>query len=689
MSDRSPANGRGLLGAWRRLRAGTRIALLVLLAFVPLIAIHILSIIQIDQAQREHVEHDVGDLAHVASQAVAGSIDAARSSAQALADTASFKAQDPAAASATLQELLSQQPELANAWASSVDGRIYAAAPALPPGAPASIAGAPYFQQALATGQPVVQTVRGVPQRPDLFTPVVAVPAQQAGTPNGTVQISFQVIGLEELATHIALPPGSIVTIYDGQGTIIARSVDPQRWVGVSIRNTPLWASIVKAPQGIEEKPGLDGVDRLLGIQTVPGTDWRAVVGVPVSVALTPVTSTLYREFALFGLTLVVAGLLAWRGQALARRIEAERRRLQGVIDQLPEGVLLLAPDGRVLEANRALGDLLGIRVRPGAGDRESLEGAEWRQDGQPITWEDLPFERARRGGAVRGVQLAVRRPDGGRRDLLVSALPLGAGGPDEELLAVFVDVTPFRDLDRAKDEFISIAAHELRNPLAGLKGYADILVRLARRKGFDQEATRFVEAIRQQADRLVELTNRLLDVSRLQLGRLQVVRRPTDLVALAREVQESQQLLTDRHTITVEASVPELEGDVDGGQIREVLSNLVGNAIKYAPGGRIAIRVSRRDDEACVSVTDQGPGIPPGQLPHLFERFRQAGRTPAERAGGLGLGLYLSRGIVEAHGGQIGVESRPGQGSTFWFTLPLFPQPERTTAQAAASATR
>ena len=175
MSDHNPATGAGPLGVWRRLKAGTRIAILVLLAFLPLIAIHILSIVQIDQAQRQHIEHDVADLAHVVSQAVVGSIDAAQASALALSDTATLKAQEPIAAGAALQELLAQRPGFVEAWAAAGDGRVYAAALPLPPNQSASVAGEPYFQQALATGRPVLQTVRGIPQHPDLFAPLVAV----------------------------------------------------------------------------------------------------------------------------------------------------------------------------------------------------------------------------------------------------------------------------------------------------------------------------------------------------------------------------------------------------------------------------------------------------------------------------------------------------------------------------------
>ena len=482
----------------------------------------------------------------------------------------------------------------------------------------------------------------------------------------------------------MGLPGDSVVTVVDGQGTIVTRTLQPERWMGVSITGTPLWQSTKDISQGIFEGPDVDGVERLQGIRTVPGTDWKVIVGLPAPAVFAGLNAALAREIALFVFTVAFTAVVAWRGVVLANRVAVEQRRLQGIIDQLPEGVLLVAPEGRVLQANRALEHLLGTAIERGADYREELEaGPSWFQDERPLAWAELPFERARLGQVVQGAQLAVRCPDGTRRDLLVNALPLrDPGGRIVEVLTVVADITPLKELDRAKDEFISIAAHELRNPLAGLKGYAELLLRRARAQGYDEETVRMLTAVAAQADRLTQLTGRLLDVSRLRLGRLELVRQPVDLASLAREVAESLQLTTKQHRITVDSHPEHIAGDWDAGMLRQVFGNLVGNAIKYAPGGLIAIRLDLEEDQVDVFVTDQGPGIPPEQLPRLFERFRQAAR-PEERRGGLGLGLYLARGIVEAHGGRIGVQTELGRGSTFWFTLPL--QAGRTSREPAA----
>ncbi len=692
-SNRQAARS-GPIGIWRRLGAGTQVVILVTLAFLPLLALHGYSVTQIVAEQRLHLEHDVEDLSEAASLVVEGTVNAARQTAAALSEVAAIRTPDPPVATRTLARIQDQNPAYVSLWAAGPDGFVYATGLPGAAGTGTSIGGEPYFQLARQRLQPVVTTTRSVPGLPGVFTSLVAAPVLLDSQFNGTVQVAFSLLPLEMLPTHVGLPPEAETTVIDGQGTVIFRSLQPERWVGVNIADLPIFRQIQTAT-GAFVAPGLDGIVRLLAVATVPGTDWRAIVGLPAAEALGPLNATLNREIVLFVLTVVIAGVLAWRGKVLADQVEDERRRLAGTLEQLPEGVLVTTPGGRVLQANRALEAIVGGTVARGMGYREQLERTgTWLQNDREAAWEELPFERARRGEAVRGAQVGLQCADGSRRDLLINAMPLRAPGGDiEEVVAVVADVTVLKDLDRAKDEFISIAAHELRNPLAGLKGYTELLLRQAQRKGYDEETVRMLAATEQQADRLTAMTSRLLDVSRLQLGRLELVRQRTDLVALAREVAESLQLTTDMHQIIVDAEPAEIAGHWDADRLRQVLNNFVGNAIKYAPGGRITILVRQEDRQADLLVSDQGPGIAPDQLPHLFERFRQAGRTERERAGGLGLGLYLAKGIVEAHGGRIGVESQPGRGSTFWFTLPLLrgassrePAPEVLAQARAAS---
>jgi len=663
----------GPVGIWRRLGAGTRVAVLVALAFVPILALHGFSIAQISDEQRAHVEHDVRDLSDAAALIAAGSANAAEQTALALSEVQPIRSRDAGAASAVLVRVVAANPAYVGLWAAGPDGSVYATALPASAGAGTSIAGEPYFVQARESRQPVVATARSLPGQPGVFAPLVAVPVLVDSTFAGTVQVAFGLSLLERIPTHPMFPGRAVVTIVDGRGTVVFRSLDPQRWAGADISGQPVYQQ-ARSATGVFVATDLDGVTRVLGVAPVVGTDWIAIVGVSAADAFAPLNATLLREALLFALTVVLAGVFAWRGKVLADQVEEERLCLAATLSQLPEGVLVADPDGVVLQGNQALATILGRAVRPGAALREQVEGTvTWLADGRQVGWEELPFERARRGEVVRGAQVAVQRADGTRRDLLLHAMPLrGPSGAIEEVIAVLADVTALKDLDRAKDEFISIAAHELRNPLAGIKGYTGLLLRRVQEKGYDPETIRMVAAADEQADRLAGLTGRLLDVSRLQLARLELVRQPTDIVALAREVRDALQLTTEAHEIVVDAEPAEITGNWDAERLRQVFGNLVSNAIKYTPGGRITILLRQEPGQADALVSDQGPGIAPEQLPYLFERFRQAGATAQERAGGLGLGLYLVKGIVEAHAGRVGVESEPGHGSTFWFTLPL-----------------
>ena len=182
------------------------------------------------------------------------------------------------------------------------------------------------------------------------------------------------------------------------------------------------------------------------------------------------------------------------------------------------------------------------------------------------------------------------------------------------------------------------------------------------------------VEGIDQSTSRLIELTEDLLDVTRLQAGRITLHREPTDVVALARRVVARLQMTTERHHLSLLTSLEYLVADVDPRRIEQVLSNLVSNAIKYSPAGgsiEVTIREEAETKTALLSIRDSGIGIPMQQQARIFGRFERADNARAYGIGGTGLGLYLCRELVERHGGRIWFESAEGQGSTFFIALP------------------
>jgi len=225
----------------------------------------------------------------------------------------------------------------------------------------------------------------------------------------------------------------------------------------------------------------------------------------------------------------------------------------------------------------------------------------------------------------------------------------------------------------RLRGEFISVAAHELRTPVTSLKGFAQLVIRDVDRGGISPERIRgALETIDRQADRLTLLVARLLDVARLESGRLPIEPRRTDVRALVGGIVEAAQRDAPDHRLSVVAPGP-VEAEVDALRIEQVVSNLVDNAIKYSPsGGEVVVEIEAVDRELRLAVRDQGIGIPPERRRQIFERFYQA--HTERNLGGMGLGLYVSNQIVRLHGGRIEAEFPDSGGSCFVVTLPRAP---------------
>lgn len=224
------------------------------------------------------------------------------------------------------------------------------------------------------------------------------------------------------------------------------------------------------------------------------------------------------------------------------------------------------------------------------------------------------------------------------------------------------------------KDQFLSIVSHELRTPLTAMKGYAQML----RRKLVDDpDSLRFAASIDAQVSRLSRLVDDLLDVTRFARGQFELTRRQMEMEPLLDDIVSRYRMIAPDHEIALDVRDIPREGYWDRDRLEQVLSNLLGNAIKYSPdGGTITVRARRDGGRMVVSVLDEGVGIPEEEQTHLFERFyRSAGTNDVK---GLGLGLYVTRRVVEAHGGEVGVRSTVGKGSEFFFTLPLTEVPAR-----------
>ena len=389
--------------------------------------------------------------------------------------------------------------------------------------------------------------------------------------------------------------------------------------------------------------------------------------------------------------------------QAVHTQTVAHLDFLQQLMDALPSSVYLVyGADARLLLANRAATSVWGAQWQIEQSMQEFLatHGIEIMDaQGRPLALTDLATLRAvQQAETVLQHQETIRRPNGSSVPVQVNAIALDSSqewhairqptGPlaqhtqhaDTAPLALVIhqDVSALKEAEYLKDEFIGVAAHELRNPLAVLKGFAEMLVyQTARGKGAQLAPwqTEAIEEIDVATSRLDKLTEDLLDVTRLQAGRLVLSCAPTDLVTLTRHVVAQRQITTRHHTISLDSEHASLIGEVDRERIEQVLTNLLSNAIKYSPQGgpiELTIREEAEPHTALISIRDRGMGIPIGQQAHIFGRFVRAENARASEITGTGLGLFLSRELVERHGGRLWFESTEGAGSTFFMALPL-----------------
>jgi len=363
---------------------------------------------------------------------------------------------------------------------------------------------------------------------------------------------------------------------------------------------------------------------------------------------------------------------IAVHNAQLYERISQEKRRVDAILEYSADGVLILDPGHRIVVFNRALAQL----------SRWPAAEALGRHHDEVIRWArletDLDLGTAVAGGwplpSARPLYVEgdLRRRHGGTVSVGITYAPLfDRDGRLVNLIADVRDITRFREADEIKTTFISVISHELKTPVALIKGYADTLLR----KDACWEPDMMQESltvILEEADRLNHLIDNLLDASRLQAGAFPLEMDEVALDALAERVAKHFRTQTQIHEIVVRfpSDLPVVRGDP--GRLEQVLNNLLSNAIKYSPdGGTIEISGRTSSDDVIVTVADQGVGIPFEEQSRVFERFFRGARERHQRTPGAGLGLYLVKAIVEAHAGRVWVESAPEQGSAFSFSVP------------------
>jgi hypothetical protein len=340
------------------------------------------------------------------------------------------------------------------------------------------------------------------------------------------------------------------------------------------------------------------------------------------------------------------------------------------VIDHLPDGVLVLDRERRITSANAAFLSIIGC-------DEDSVVGqpcdrfVEWHDsNGERADGTSWPGPTRLRGTAVIAAQAATLKQPGGTR-IPVTVVGGYTRTPDGDLTGAVITMRPPpRGNRRAPTgvEIVSTVSHELRSPLTSVKGYTSLMLNRWERLADDQKKM-MLEQVNHDADRVTRLITELLDISRLETGRLILRRQMVDLPRLTASVIEKVQMEYPELEVTTAfpAGFPKVYADPD--KVEQVLTNLVENACKYASPRGLRIDGQIGPDAVSVGVHDRGEGIPSFDLPKVFTKFF---RRAVGRPTGSGLGLWISRGLVESHGGELKAESKEGQGSTFRFTLPL-----------------
>lgn len=288
--------------------------------------------------------------------------------------------------------------------------------------------------------------------------------------------------------------------------------------------------------------------------------------------------------------------------------------------------------------------------------------------DSNPLPFEETPGVRALQGETVCGETLVLRRADGVKW-LSASAAPiLGAEGAILGVVVTFTDLTALHQLQEQREDFINSVSHDLRSPLAVIQGQASILQRTLGKGGQRGRSLGYIIAA---SHRMNAMIRDLVDSARRESGQLLLDEQPVDLRSFVAELLERYALLASERRVRLDISPDLPPVEADPSRLERVFLNLLGNAMKYAPpASEVTVGATAGDGEIRAWVADRGLGIACDDLPRIFDRYYRAKGDRKDE--GLGLGLYITRMLVEAHGGRITAESQVGKGTTFYFTLPL-----------------
>lgn len=355
--------------------------------------------------------------------------------------------------------------------------------------------------------------------------------------------------------------------------------------------------------------------------------------------------------------------LLAEKTGAAMAQLRQDKAEIALILASMVEAVIAVDTQKRVLAVNPAFSELFGV----------PLEGARDKSFYEILRQAQLAgfLDRALGDGKNFSEEIRLFVPE--EKIFEANALPLIREGRARGALLVLYDITRIRKLEQMRREFVANVSHELRTPLASIRGAAETLLAGALKE--PQEAREFVQAVAEDAQRLNKLVDDLLDLSAIESGKGLAAFEPVDLLNTADDLALKFKGFAAKKGVTIKVEafegLPAVVADKE--QMRRVFANLLDNAIKFnREGGQVTVRAETRERLVKILIEDTGAGIAPRHLARVFERFYRVDKARSREMGGTGLGLSIVKHIIEAHGGSLGVESVEGQGSVFYFSLPI-----------------
>lgn len=600
----------------------TRLLLLVLLAVIPALGLTLYTNLEERQLRKAQVQEHAMRLSRLVSADHERLIEDARKLLAALSRLPGVRDGKRDECNALFAGLLTRHSSYANLGVIGADGNVLCSG--LPMTGQVYVGDRAYFRRAretrdFAIGDYQIGRVTGKATL-NFGYPIL----DDAGRVPAVVFAALDLAWLNQLAGQAGLPPGSMLTVIDRNGTILSRYPDDGKWVGKLLPESLVLNAIqTQKGNGTTEAPGADGTPRLFSFAPFGGAAQSAnayvSVGIPTAVAFAGANQILALNLAALGLVAGLALAAAWVGgnlfivRQVQTLVEATRRVAAGelgVRSGLPQG------QGELSQLATAFDQMA-----------ESLERAHERRL--------LEEELRRKNYRLEQQNLAIQ------------------------------------EVNRLKSEFVSMVSHELRTPLTSIQGYAELLLE---DEQVAEEQRESLTLVKKNAERLLGLINDLLDLSRIEAGKLDLHRTSLDLARLIPEVAGSLRPLIEakRQRISLDLSdaLPTVWADAD--RVTQILTNLISNAHKYTLAeGSITVAARRDDGFVRVDVIDTGIGLSPEDQARLFTKYFRAHDRSPQAGAGTGLGLVITRLLVELHGGRITVSSAPGKGSTFSFSLP------------------